>query len=139
MSLVERILEELGLGPDGFDPPDPTADQAVIDLLGLVMLVDGSSSDVERERIRQHLDDQDWPEGASPYRYFERSAQRIRAALEDEAKLEALLRSVTDRLRSDDDRDFALALVRELAGLDGTIDDREEALLEGLRRRFAAS
>jgi uncharacterized tellurite resistance protein B-like protein len=138
MSVVDRILEELGLGLDGFDPPDPAAEQAVIDLLLLAMLVDGTSADAERERIRSHLDRQDWPDGASPYSYFEGAAPRIRRALDDHDALEALLRSITDRLRSTADRQVALDLTTELAELDGTVDDRESALLSGLRRRFAS-
>lgn len=138
MSLVDRVLETLGLGADGFEPPDPAADQAVIDLLELVMLIDGSSADVERERIRAHLDDQDWPDGHNPYSYAAEATARVRAALADDAALEAMLTSITDRLRSDDDRDFALGVVTELAGIDGVVDDREAALLAELRRRFAS-
>ncbi len=137
MSLVARVLETLGLGADGFEPPDPQADQAVIDLLELVMLVDGSSAELERERIRAHLDAQDWPDGHNPYSYADEATARVRTALEDDAAFEALLASITDRLRSDDDRKFALAVVTELAGIDGVVDDREAYLISELRRRFA--
>lgn len=136
MSLVERILERLGLGTGDFEPPDPTPDQAMLDLLQLVMLVDGTSTEAERERIREHLEWAAWPDGASPFTYAQESMARVRAALADEAALGALLTSVTERLRTDEDRHFALGLVRELAGVDGTVDERESALVEGLRRRF---
>jgi uncharacterized tellurite resistance protein B-like protein len=136
MSLIDRILDGLGLGADDFDPPDPAAEQAVIDLLTLAMLVDRTSSESERERIRDHLARQDWPDGANPFGYADAAMARVRHALGDDTLLDELLVSVADRLRCDDDRRFALSLVRELAGLDGTIDDREADLLARLRARF---
>jgi uncharacterized tellurite resistance protein B-like protein len=138
-SLVDRILERLGVGADDFEPPDPAPDQALLDLLQLAMLVDGTSTEAERDRIREHLEWASWPDGASPYAYAQQSMARVRAALADEAALAELLGSVAERLRSEEDREFALGLVRELAGVDGTVDDREAALVEGLRARFAGS
>jgi uncharacterized tellurite resistance protein B-like protein len=139
MSMIDRILDRLGLRTSDFDPTpaDAAADQAVVDLLTLAMLVDGTSSDAERERIRAHLTDQDWPDGTNPFGYADAATARVRDALVDPAQLDALLTSIAERLRSDDDRAFALALTRELAGLDGTVSDRETDLLDGLRRRFA--
>jgi len=136
VTFVDRILDRLGVREDQFDPPDPDAEQAVVDLLQLAMLVDGTSSDAERERLRAHLEQQDWPDGSSPWSYAESSMSRVRAAMADAAALEALLASITARLTHDDDRAFALDLVRELSGLDGTVDAREAALVDGLRRRF---
>jgi uncharacterized tellurite resistance protein B-like protein len=136
MTFVDRILERLGVGADDFEPPDPAPDQALLDLLQLAMLVDGTSTESERERIREHLEWASWPDGASPFAYAQQSMARVREALADEAALASILESVAERLRTDEDRDFALGLVRELAGVDGTVDDRESALVEGLRRRF---
>jgi uncharacterized tellurite resistance protein B-like protein len=138
-SFVDRILERLGVGADDFEPPDPAPDQALLDLLQLAMLVDGTSTEAERERIREHLEWASWPDGASPFAYAQQSMAQVRAALADEAALAELLASVAERLRSEEDRDFALGLVRELAGVDGTVDDREAALVEGLRARFDGS
>lgn len=138
-SFVDRILERLGVGADDFEPPDPAPDQALLDVLQLVMLVDGTSTEAERERIREHLEWSSWPDGASPFAYAQQSMARVREALADEAALAALLASVAERLRAEEDREFALGLVRELAGVDGTVDDREAALVDGLRRRFDAS
>jgi uncharacterized tellurite resistance protein B-like protein len=139
MSFVDRVLERLGVAADDFEPPDPAPDQALLDVLQLVMLVDGTSTEAERERIREHLEWASWPDGASPFAYAQASMAKVRAALADEAALSALLASVAERLRSDEDREFALGLVRELAGIDGTVDDRESALVERLRRRFDGS
>lgn len=141
MTFVDEILDRLGLGPDDFDPTslDASADQALIDLLLLAMLIDGSSSEVERERIREHLGRMDWPDGASPFGYADAATARVRTALGDDHALEALLASVTERLRRDDDREFVLRLVRELAGLDGAIGEQEVDLLLALRRRFEAT
>lgn len=138
MTFVDRILERLGVGDDDFEPADPVPDQALLDLLQLVMLVDGTSTEAERERIREHLEWASWPDGASPFAYAQASMAKVREALADEAALGALLDSVAERLRTDDDRDFALGLVRELAGIDGTVDERESALVDGLRARFTA-
>jgi hypothetical protein len=138
VSFVHRVLDRLGLAAQDFDPTPAgaAADQAVVDLLTLAMLVDGTSSDAERERIRDHLTKQDWPDGTNPFNYADAATARVRDALVDPAKLDALLTSIAERLRSDDDRDFALTLTRELAGLDGTVSDQETDLLDGLRRRF---
>lgn len=136
MTFVDRILERLGVGADDFEPPDPTPHQALLDLLQLVMLVDGTSTEAERERIREHLEWASWPDGASPFAYAQTSMATVREALADDTALKQLIESVAERLATDDDRDFALGLVQELAGIDGTVDDREAALVEGLRRRF---
>jgi hypothetical protein len=136
MSFVDRILERLGVAEDDFEPPDPAPQQALIDLLHVAMLVDGTSTEAERERIREQLEWADWPDGSSPFAYAQGSMARARAALADEAALGALLATVTERLPTADDRDFALTLVRELAGLDGVVDGHEEHLLAALRRRF---
>lgn len=135
-SLVDRILDRLGVRPDQFDPPDAAAEQAVVDLLQLTSLVDGTSSEAERERLRDHLEQQDWPDGTNPWSYAEAAMARVRAAMADASALEALLASITARLPREEDRAFALDLVRELAGIDGTVDAREAALVQGLRRRF---
>jgi uncharacterized tellurite resistance protein B-like protein len=135
-SFVDRILERLGVGADDFEPPDPAPDQALLDLLQLAMLVDGTSTEAERERIREHLEWASWPDGDSPFAYAQQSMPRVREALADETALAALLESVAERLRSDEDRHFALGLVRELAGVDGAVDERESALVDGLRSRF---
>jgi hypothetical protein len=134
--MVDRILDRLGVRPDQFDPPDPGAEQAVVDLLQLTSLVDGTSSDAERERLRDHLEQRDWPDGINPWSYAEAAMARVRDAMADASALEALLASITARLQRDEDRAFALDLVRELAGIDGTVDAREAALVQGLRRRF---
>lgn len=136
MSVFDRILDGLGLAPEDFDPTDRTPDEAVVDLLTLAMLVDGTTSDAERERLRAHLATQDWPDGTYPYSYADAAVARVRDALSDPAALERLLASIVERLRSDDDRQFALDLTKELAGLDGTVDASEQHLLDGLRRRF---
>lgn len=136
MSLIHRILDTLGVGDDHGTSGGLPAEQAVVDLLTLAMLVDGTTSQAERDRIREHLEARDWPGGSSPFTYADAATARVRAALADDAALEALLASIGERLRSDDERAAALALTRELAGLDGTVDEHESALVEGLRRRF---
>jgi hypothetical protein len=138
MTMIDRILDRLGIGAEDFDPTaaNASAEQAVVDLLTLAMLVDGTSSEAERDRIRSHLTAADWPDGTNPFGYADAATARVREALGDPPALEALLASITERLRSDDDRAFALTLTRELAGLDGTVSDGEADLLDGLRRRF---
>ncbi|MBA2283245.1 MAG: hypothetical protein H0W25_18705 [Acidimicrobiia bacterium] len=140
MSIVQRLLDRLGLAPDTFDDDDVrlAAEQAVVDLLELVMLVDGSSAEAERELIRQFLDERQWPGGHNPYSYSEEACARARLALAPGGPLDEFLATVTGRLATDDDRAAAYAAVLDLAGVDGELDEREARLLAGLRSRFEA-
>ena len=140
MSLVQRLLDRLGLAPDTFgddeDDARVQAEEAIIDLLQLVMIIDHTSAEAERELIRDFVDSRAWPSGHNPDSYAEEAMSRARHSLGPEGPLENFLQGVTDRLATDDDRAAAYEAVLELAGVDGEVDDREKELLAGLRRRF---
>lgn len=135
MSLVSRLLgrfgEEVG--------SDPERDRAVIDLLELVMLIDRNVVEAERASVLEFLERCNWDDGDGPASYSQQATARARLALEVPDELETLLATATDRLTTEADRAFALTAMSDLAGVDGVIDLREHALIEGLRARFAAA
>lgn len=133
MSLVSRLLDRFGNDVGR----DPERDRAVIDLLELVMLIDRSVVEAERASVIAFLDGCDWDDGDGPASYSQLSTARARLALELPDELETLLASATAGLTTEADRAFALDAMSDLAGVDGVIDPREHALIEGLRSRFA--
>jgi uncharacterized tellurite resistance protein B-like protein len=139
MSLVQRLLDRLGLASDTFDDDARVgAEEAIIDLLELVMLVDGTSSEAERELIRAFVDSREWPAGHNPETYAATAASRARHALGPDGPLTNFLDGISSRLPTDDDRAAAYEAVLELAGADGQVGDAEKALISGLRSRFEA-
>lgn len=143
MALVDLVLDRLGLAADTFGPDDEDArvavDEAVIDLLQLVTLVDGVTSDRERELIAEFVGSRRWPAGRSAEAYAAEALTRARHALSPDGPLDNFLRGVTDRLPRDEDRLAAYDAVLQLVRSDGDVHEREVEVVAALRRRFEAA
>jgi len=111
-------------------------DEAIIDLLYLVMLSDKAIKLSEQDFVTDYVSSLNLPSGHSWEFYINAALPKVRTALQSQEKTEALLVDISDRLKDHNLRNLALEVVQELIQVDSTIAVEESALVEKIRQRF---
>lgn len=130
--MIDRAIRRFQMAPH-----NPEADEAVIDLLHLVMLSDRLSSVDERDRINTFVLSRKWPSGHNPEAYAQKSLAASRAVLNNADDLHRALDSVVARLVETGYREYAVELCRDVANLDGVVAPTERALIDYVHLRLA--
>lgn len=110
--------------------------EAMVDLLIWTMYADNVLTLPENDRIDQVTEEMNWNSATPVQQYVNVSIAKVRDAIDDESKAEALLNDISDRLGSDKMRSRAYEACRELARADGEVDDREMHFLDSVKSRF---
>jgi hypothetical protein len=134
VTILDRTIRRFQLAPH-----NPDADEAVIDLLHLVMLSDRLSSVDERDRIATFVLSRKWPPGHNAEAYAQKSLAASRIVLTDPDDLHRALDSVVARLSGSLHRQYALDLCQEVANLDGVVAPTERALIRYVQGRLTAT
>jgi hypothetical protein len=134
VTTIAHAIERLRLAPH-----DPHADQAIIDLLHLVMLADRLSSADERDRINTFVVSRKWPAGHNPESYALNSLGAARATLADSDRLHEALDAIVSRLSDSPSRAYAVELCRDLAAIDGLVAPTERALIDYVQLRLTST
>jgi uncharacterized tellurite resistance protein B-like protein len=126
MELITRLQRLFGNATakpaDGLVQPQR---EAIIDLLLVSMYADNRIATSEDEMLETELYAFSWESGISPENFLNASTARIRAALVDEAKTQALLESIRQRLGSAAAKQRALALCDKLLQSDQNSSEAE--------------
>lgn len=110
--------------------------EALVDLLLWTMYVDRVLALPENERIERVGSETSW-DSATPFpQYLNASLARVRGILADDAKAEAFLEDIYERLGSSEMRRQAYEACRTLAQSDGEVAEEERRFLERIRERF---
>jgi uncharacterized tellurite resistance protein B-like protein len=117
-------------------PHDADSDEAVIDLLALVSLADGTYGVRERDRLQAFVDGREWPANRNPEATLLTSLAHARDAVGDGEKLDAMLDSICERLLVSSHRSHALSAADEIAAADDNVAPVERAIIEHVRRRL---
>ncbi|MBD2038497.1 hypothetical protein H6F76_26445 [Leptolyngbya sp. FACHB-321] len=131
MLLFEKAKELLH-----YSENEQAQDEAIIDLLYLVMLSDKAIKLSEQDFVTDYVSSLDLPSKHSWEFYINAALPKVRTALQSQEKTEALLLDISDRLKHHNLRNLALEVVQELIQVDSTIAVEESALVEKIRQRF---
>ncbi len=131
MSILDSIIDRFS-----GTSHDPVQDEAVIDLMTLVSLVDGRSGVEERDRIRAFVDGRDWPPSHNAQNYALAATSMVRAALHDDRLLDDVLTSIFERLGDARHRLFAIEAIEQVAAADDSTTRLEQVLIDDIRLRF---
>ena len=110
--------------------------EALIDLLIWMMYADHVLALPEREMIDEMAETLNSDETLPLSQYLGASVGKVRRALGDDEKSEALLDDIYQRLGTDDMRHRAYEACRRLAEVDGLMAEPETAFLDRLDHRF---
>lgn len=110
--------------------------EAMIDLLIWTMYADGRLALPENDKIDSLAEELPWDSVTPFQQYLNTSIARVRSVLADEEKSDELLGDIYGRLRDDEMRTRAFRACRDLAQVDGEVDEAESVFLDTVRARF---
>lgn len=131
---IRSLFKRIGSAAD-----EQSQREAMVDLLVWTMYADNVLTLPENDRIDQVTEEMEWSSATPVQQYVNISIAKVRDALDDGEKGDALLNDISDRLGSGKMRQHAFQACRDLARADGEIADQETQFLEDVRAHFGIS
>ena len=110
--------------------------EAMVDLLIWTMYADNVLTLPENEKIDQVTEEMSWNSPVPAQQYIYASIAKVREALDNSEKAESLLNDISERLQSDAVRLRTYEACRDLANVDGEMDDKELSFLNTVKTHF---
>ncbi len=128
---IRSLFKRIGSAAD-----EQSQREAMVDLLVWTMYADNVLTLPENDRIDQVTEEMSWSSPTPPQLYVNTSIARVRDAIDDSEKSEALLNDISERLGSPKMRMHAYEACRDLANADGEVADQEMHFLRSVRAHF---
>lgn len=110
--------------------------EAMVDLLIWTMYADNVLTLPENEKIDQVTDEMSWNSTVPAQQYIYASISKVRQALDDSEEAELLLNDISERLQTDAVRLRTYEACRDLANVDGEMDEKELTFLSRVKTHF---
>lgn len=110
--------------------------EALVDLIYLLMFSDKSVQLSEQDFIQSCLADIPWSSGVSLEFYLQSLIPKVRQAVADSGAQTALLASIQERVTDPALRQQALSTLTQLAQADGTVAAEENAVIQTLQQAW---
>ncbi|MFB6262251.1 MAG: hypothetical protein ABEL76_01310 [Bradymonadaceae bacterium] len=119
-----------------YDNVDQSQSEALIDALTFTMVAEGKVPEVEREELKNTLDEIEWTGSVDIDSYVEQSLEKARSAESGEEGQKAFLNDVADRLDDETLEEEAYFLAARIAGIDKEVDTDETDVLRTMVEVF---
>jgi hypothetical protein len=131
--MIEILKKFLGKQEAGNDQWNQEQREALIDLLLVGMYADNMLSLAEDQFLHSEFDGLTWESGISCGAYVDNAIHKVRDALTDSEKREALLVTISTRLGDYDAKQRAMSALDNLFSVDGTVK-KEHALRDEVQK-----
>ena len=136
--MIFKALNRL-LSNSQFSKLDQSQNEAIVDLIALVMASDGVHEQTERAEVERALTQIDWKDHSSAALYFENALRAAPGTLADEASLGAKLDAIAGALDETWIQEEAYYMAARTAAVDSDLAPEEQVLLRELVARFDIS
>ena len=127
-----EFLKNLFVGHDFIQAEN----EALLDLLTLAMYSNGNAADEEIENIKEHCTFMDWRSIVEQSEYIDKSKERAKESLKEDAETIKYLRDIASRLTEPDFRRIAKKAVFDMLHADEILDPKEAKFLGLFKQVF---